>query len=104
MSRGPILVDLDADRMRSLLDQLDGRLRQRGVKASVYLVGGAAMTLGYGRERLTPDIDAVISHQAVLEELGSLPSSMVCRRTGSTTMLAVGSRRAPSGRIDVPPN
>ena len=54
--------------MRSLLDELDDRLRARGIAASVYLVGGAAMALGYGREGLTPDINAVISHQAVTEE------------------------------------
>lgn len=54
--------------MRALLTELDGRLKDRGVKASLYLVGGAAMTLEYGRDVLTPDIDAVISHQAVLEE------------------------------------
>jgi hypothetical protein len=54
--------------MRELLAQLDERLKARGVKASVYLVGGAAMAMEYGRERLTPDIDAVASHRAVFEE------------------------------------
>jgi hypothetical protein len=58
--------------MRALLAQLDGRLKARGVKASLYLVGGAAMTLKYGREGVTPDIDAVASHQAVFEEAGRL--------------------------------
>lgn len=65
-SRAPL--ELDAARMRSLLDELDERLRARGIAASVYLVGGAAMALGYGRDGLTPDIDAVISHRAVTEE------------------------------------
>ncbi len=37
-------------------------------RGSVYLVGGAAMALGYGREGLTLDIDAVVSHQAGTEE------------------------------------
>lgn len=68
MSRESVLIELDADRMRSLLDELDIRLQERGVKASIYLVGGAAMALEYGREGLTPDIDAVVSHQAVVEE------------------------------------
>ena len=54
--------------MRRLLDELDERLRDRGVRASIYLVGGAAMALEYGRDALTPDIDAVISNQVVLKE------------------------------------
>lgn len=52
MSHGPILLEL----------------RARDIKASLYVVGGAAMTMEYGREELTPDIDAVASHQAVFEE------------------------------------
>jgi hypothetical protein len=62
------LLELDAAKIRELLAQLDDRLKARGVKASVYLVGGAAMTLEYGREGLTADIDAVVSHQAVFAE------------------------------------
>lgn len=68
MSRGLGLLELDAEWMRSLLAELHERLKERGVKASIYLVGGAAMTLEYGRDALTPDIDAVISHKAVVEE------------------------------------
>lgn len=63
---GPL--EFDAAAMRSLLDELDGRLRARGMAASVYVVGGAAMALAYGRAGVTPDIDAVASHQAVFEE------------------------------------
>ena len=68
MDRGPVLLELDAERMRALLAELHERLKVRDVKASIYLVGGAAMTLEYGRDGLTPDIDAVISHNAVIEE------------------------------------
>jgi hypothetical protein len=68
VSREPVLVELDAERMRSLLDELDIRLQGRGVKASIYVVGGAAMALEYGRDGLTPDIDAVVGHRAVVEE------------------------------------
>ncbi|MDE0776764.1 MAG: hypothetical protein OSB43_10865, partial [Nocardioides sp.] len=69
-------LELDAERMRSLLAELHERLKVRDVKASIYLVGGAAMTLEYGRDGLTPDIDAVISHEAVIEEARALS----CRR------------------------
>jgi hypothetical protein len=79
--------------MRSLLDELGARLKIRGVKASIYLVGGAAMTLDYGRDGLTPDIDAVISHQAVLEE-----AQTMAKEHGSIATLVVGCRRVPHGR------
>jgi len=61
-------LELDAAAMRDLLAELDQRLRERGVAASVYVVGGAAMALAYGRESVTPDIDALASHPAVVEE------------------------------------
>lgn len=61
-------LELDADTMRALLAELDERLRARGVAASVYVVGGAAMALAYGRKDVTPDIDAIASHRAVVEE------------------------------------
>jgi uncharacterized nucleotidyltransferase DUF6036 len=66
--QGGGLFALDANAMRILLAELDERLRGRGVRASVYVVGGAAMTLAYGRAEVTPDIDAVASHRAVFEE------------------------------------
>jgi hypothetical protein len=65
-AHGPL--ELDAVAMRALLAELDERLRERGVAASVYVVGGAAMALAYGRGGVTPDIDAVSSHRAVTEE------------------------------------
>lgn len=67
-SRARIPLELDAAKMRELLSELDQRLNARSIKASVYLVGGAAMAMEYGREALTPDIDAVASHTAVFEE------------------------------------
>jgi len=50
--------------MKALLAELDERLRARKVAASVYVVGGAAMALAYGRDTVTPDIDAIASHRA----------------------------------------
>lgn len=66
--RTPGPLELDAETMRALLAELDERLRARGTAASIYVVGGAAMTLAYGRDRVTPDIDAIASHRAVVEE------------------------------------
>lgn len=65
-ARGPL--ELDAVAMRALLAELGERLREREVAASVYVVGGAAMALAYGRDGVTPDIDALASHRAVAEE------------------------------------
>lgn len=69
------LLELDGPGMRVLLAELDERLRQRGVAASIYVVGGAAMALAYGREGVTPDIDALATHRAVAEEAEAMTES-----------------------------
>lgn len=66
------VFELNADKMRSLLDELDVRLRNRDIAASIYVVGGAAMALAYGRATLTPDIDAISSHTAVFDEASAM--------------------------------
>ena len=60
---------LDRDALLELLDDLAQRLRRRRVRAHVYVMGGAAMTLAFARERSTHDIDARIdsAHAAVTE-------------------------------------
>lgn len=69
MTRRPrVPLELDAEAMRTLLRELDKRLRARRIAASIYVVGGAAMALAYGRQSVTPDIDAVASHSTVLDE------------------------------------
>ncbi len=60
--------ELDAAAIRALLAELDERLQTRAIAASVYVVGGAAMALAYGRDGVTPDIDALASHREVVEE------------------------------------
>lgn len=59
---------LDADRVRDLLVVLDARLQQRGIGASVYVVGGVAVALQAQPRRLTLDVDAIASDQVVYEE------------------------------------
>ena len=51
---------LDRDALTQLLDDLAHRLRRRRVRAHIYVMGGAAMTLAFARERSTHDIDARI--------------------------------------------
>lgn len=62
------LVEFDRAQIERLLGLLDERLQARGVRGSVYVVGGAAMAVTVSDQRRTVDIDAVVSDQVVLEE------------------------------------
>lgn len=50
---------LDADSVRALFQELSDRLAAAGVTAQLFVVGGAAMALGYDGGRVTRDVDAV---------------------------------------------
>lgn len=60
------------------LQALAVELDRRGVRAELFVVGGAAMALAYSRSRITKDIDAIFepkatvyeAAQVVAEELG----------------------------------
>ena len=60
---------LDREALLGLLDDLAGRLERRNVRAQVYIVGGAAMSLAFDRRRTTHDVDARIEagHGALVE-------------------------------------
>lgn len=64
---GP-LKELDAGSMVDLLGELHARLLARSAPAGIYLVGGAALLLGYGRTIATPDVD-VARAVAVADEV-----------------------------------
>lgn len=52
--------DFDAAHIRELLDELDQRLRSAGIAATVYVVGGAAISLHLpNTDRRTQDIDGI---------------------------------------------
>ncbi len=56
-----------------LLAELDSRLRHRGVAASIFVVGGAAMaTNRTRRKRVTEDVDALTRDTVVLDEAKAL--------------------------------
>ncbi len=60
--------DLDAERIRQLLDELDQRLRTAGIAATVYVVGGAAISLHLpDADRRTQDIDGITTDDRVAE-------------------------------------
>ncbi|MEX2395266.1 MAG: nucleotidyl transferase, partial [Actinomycetota bacterium] len=52
-------VLMDAERIKALLVELGERLAERGIEARMFVVGGAAMALGFSRTRVTRDIDAI---------------------------------------------
>ena len=60
---------LDRDALIELLDELSKRLRHARVRAHIYIVGGAAMTLAFRRDRTTHDVDARVDsgHSALTD-------------------------------------
>ncbi len=73
MSAGRARWEFSVDEVADLLSLLDRRLQRRGVAASVFVVGGAAVAAtGVRRGRLTEDVDAIVKEQAVLEEARAL--------------------------------
>ena len=75
-------VYLDRQLLTDLLTEVAEELRQRRVVAHVYVVGGAAMALGYDSARYTVDMDAI-----VLDGHGALTDAVhkVARRRGLLT-------------------
>lgn len=53
--------DLSRDDLLELLTEVGQELTKRGKTASIYVVGGAAMSLEYDSRRLTRDIEAAVS-------------------------------------------
>ncbi len=53
---------LDRNRIMKLFEALSARLAARGIRGQLYIVGGSAMIVGYGRERTTRDVDARIEY------------------------------------------
>ena len=51
---------LGRKRIVELFDELSKELRLEGARAQIYIIGGAAMSLAFSRERTTTDVDARI--------------------------------------------
>ena len=60
---------LNKDELIEPLDELSERLMRKKARASIYIVGGAAMALAFDRSRTTHDIDGRIDrgHRALIE-------------------------------------
>lgn len=59
---------LDREEIGELLRELARKLEARGVQGRLFVVGGAAMALAYGRGRATQDVDAVFEPKEVVYE------------------------------------
>lgn len=55
---------MDRDDILDALTRLGERLDARGLRADLYVVGGAAMALAYDMRRTTKDVDAVFEPKA----------------------------------------
>lgn len=61
------MAQIDRSKLTELLDELFRRARAQNVELQdVYIVGGAAMMLQLGRERMTGDIDGVLNPSEAL--------------------------------------
>lgn len=69
--------DLDATRIVELLDELDRRLREVSVAASIYVVGGAAISLQLpDTGRRTQDIDVVMDDARVADLVAAMAEDL----------------------------
>lgn len=62
---GPLL---SRDDVTALLEELSDELERRDVQGRMFVVGGAAMALAFGRDRLTQDVDALFEPKEVIYE------------------------------------
>ena len=66
------MTTLDRSRIEQLLRALDQVLASKGATADNYLVGGAAMALGFDAERSTRDVDAVFAPTTVVRDAAAV--------------------------------
>ena len=59
---------LDRDDVARLLREVGEELASRDVRGHLFLVGGAAMAVAYGRDRVTRDVDAVFEPKQIVYE------------------------------------
>jgi hypothetical protein len=59
---------LDRDGIRRVLAALDDELGRAGIRAEIFVIGGAAMALAYDARRATVDVDATFLPAAEVRE------------------------------------
>lgn len=60
--------ELSADELRGLLTALGRRLHDSGVRATLYVVGGAAIALEMDVRRVTADVDAIFHPETTVRQ------------------------------------
>lgn len=69
--------EFDAANIQQLLDELDKRLRVAGIAATVYVVGGAAISLHLpDADRRTQDIDGITTDDRVAEIVAQMANEL----------------------------
>lgn len=63
MTSNPLL---DRDTIAALLSEVAAELESQGVRGRMFVVGGAAIALAFGRNRTTRDVDAVFEPKDVV--------------------------------------
>lgn len=94
---------LDRAAMHRALDELNEALRRSGVRADLYVFGGAAMVLAYGADRPTRDIDAKFEpHGPVIEAAREVAERLGLPRSWLNDQASVYlSRRKDAGEAPV---
>jgi hypothetical protein len=83
--------------------ELDERLRRRGVAASVFVVGGAAVAVrGVRRDRLTEDVDAISRDAVVRDEAIALARERGLPENWLNPNASMWMPPLPSGVLDHP--
>jgi hypothetical protein len=61
-------IELGAEDIRAILDDLSDELASHGARADLFLVGGATIAVAYDQSRSTRDLDAVFLPTDVVRE------------------------------------
>lgn len=87
-----------------MLSELDQRLRDRGVAAAVFVVGGAAVAAAGVRDgRLTQDVDAISEDQVVVDEARAMASEHGLPENWLNPNARMWMPPLPEGALDPPP-
>ena len=96
--------DLDPGRIQQLLDELDHRLREADVAATLYLVGGAAISLHLpGSGRRTHDIDGITNEAGVARVVAEMADDLGLPEGWLNGAARPFVPTPPAGALDAPP-
>lgn len=90
----------DRDALQALLEELSVELGRAGARAQIYVIGGAAMSLGFDRRRATHDVDARIEtgHGALTEAVRRVARRRGLAESWLNEQATASIPRAPDGR------